>query len=548
MIFKVLKLTVMVCCVLASQASAEELAANMAPVSTQEVIAQNAEARNHQPSVVNTFDIFEFSVDGNSVLPNNVIEKAVYSHLGEKRTIEDVEAARAALEKAYHDAGYLTVLINIPQQEVNDAVVKLEVTESKVDKLRVTGSRYFSLGKIKEGVPELAEGHTTHFPTMQKQLAALNRSPDRRITPVMKAGKAPGTMAVELKVEDQLPLHGSVSINDRYSADTKRWRNQFNLHYDNLWQMQHSINLTLITTPEDYSESTVFAGTYSAPLDSGDYLAVYAVHSESDVAAVNTLNVLGKGNIVGLRYVHPLPALEGFYHTLTAGVDYKDFDQVVNLTGAQGNIASPISYLPFSVNWDGTWYSQKNMTKVGINLNTHFRNIVGQDKEFFDKRSGAKSNYAYMRANVDETWKFDNGSKLNVKLNTQLTGEPLISNEQFSIGGADTVRGYLESEVMGDKGYVANFEIHTPSIGPRIYDKIKDLHALFFVDFGEAITINPSKGQRELASLFSTGLGLRFNMLGFDATLDYAKALKDGADLRTKDGDDRWHVGLEYAF
>jgi hemolysin activation/secretion protein len=275
---------------------------------------------------------------------------------------------------------------------------------------------------------------------------------------------------------------------------------------------------------------------------------MYGVHSESNVAAVNTLNVLGKGNILGLRYIRPLPSLENFYHTLTLGVDYKDFDQSVNLIGATQSIDTPISYLPVSMGWDGTWNGLANTTKLGINFNAHFRDVVGTEQEFDDKRTGAKSNYAYVRGSADETWRFENGSKLNVRFNGQLTDQPLISNEQFSIGGVDTVRGYLESEVMGDKGFVANFEMHTPSIGPRIHDKIKDFHALFFVDYGQAITIQPGSGQRESSSISGVGFGLRLSVSGFNATLDFAQALKNGADLRTQDGDNRWHVGLEYAF
>ena len=50
-----------------------------------------------------TFDILEFVVEGNTVLPALDIERAVYPHLGEKKTIASVEAAREALEKRYHD-------------------------------------------------------------------------------------------------------------------------------------------------------------------------------------------------------------------------------------------------------------------------------------------------------------------------------------------------------------------------------------------------------------------------------------------------------------
>ena len=50
----------------------------------------------------------------NSTLTPRQVEAAVYPHLGPDKTLQDVQAARADLEKAYHDAGYSTVFVDIP--------------------------------------------------------------------------------------------------------------------------------------------------------------------------------------------------------------------------------------------------------------------------------------------------------------------------------------------------------------------------------------------------------------------------------------------------
>ncbi|MHB1054196.1 MAG: ShlB/FhaC/HecB family hemolysin secretion/activation protein, partial [Thiobacillus sp.] len=266
------------------------------------------------------FDVFEYRVEGTTLLPVVVVEQAVYPHLGEKKTLADVEKAREALEKAYHGAGYLTVLVSIPQQKVDEGVVKLAVTEAPVNRLRVVESRYFSLGEIRAAAPEVAEGSVPNFPQMQKELAALNKSSDRRITPVLRPGKTPGTVEVDLKVKDQLPLHGNVELNDRYSQDTTRTRLTASLRWDNLWQKQHGLGITLQTAPENTDESRVLSASYTWPLASGNYLAFYGVKSDSDVAAVGTLNVVGNGTIVGARYIVPLRSRsEGFFHTATLG-------------------------------------------------------------------------------------------------------------------------------------------------------------------------------------------------------------------------------------
>ena len=62
--------------------------------------------------------LLEYRVEGNTLMRPIDIERAVTPYLGEEKSIKDVESARQSLEKLYHDHGYQTVLVNIPQQEV----------------------------------------------------------------------------------------------------------------------------------------------------------------------------------------------------------------------------------------------------------------------------------------------------------------------------------------------------------------------------------------------------------------------------------------------
>jgi hemolysin activation/secretion protein len=59
--------------------------------------------------------------------------------------------------------------------------------------------------------------------------------------PLVREGQRPGTMDVDLQVEDQNPWHASLGLNNDYSADTKELRSVATLGYDNLWQLGHSI-------------------------------------------------------------------------------------------------------------------------------------------------------------------------------------------------------------------------------------------------------------------------------------------------------------------
>jgi hemolysin activation/secretion protein len=492
------------------------------------------------------FNVFEFRVEGATLLPAQTIERAVYVHMGEHKTLDDVEKAREALEKAYHGAGYLTVLVSIPQQRVDDGVVRLQVTEALVDRLRVTESRFYSPEDIKAAAPSLAEGAVPNFQDMQGELTALNRSPDRRITPVLRPGKTPGTVEVDLKVQDRFPFHGSVELNDRYSPDTSRTRASASLRWDNLWGRQHSIGLTVQTAPEEPDESQVFSLNYTWPLSGGGFLALYGIRSDSDVSAVGTLNVLGRGTILGARYIRPLPGNEAFFHSASFGVDHKDFDQSVNLIGS-GGFNTPIAYTPFTIGWDGTWLAGQSTTRAGVSFNFHVSGLGADEQEFADKRFKGKPSYVYLRGNVSQERRFANGWGFDWRGAWQLSGQPLISNEQFAIGGADTVRGYLESAALGEEGYALSVEASTPSFHGRLgslADHFNELRALAFIDAGQVRVIDPIT-ETDRYRLSSVGLGLRARGAhGLQAGLWWAYPLK--AIGNTARGDHRWHFSLAY--
>ncbi|MFX7712944.1 hypothetical protein ABTJ93_19625, partial [Acinetobacter baumannii] len=83
------------------------------------------------------------------------------------------------------------------------------------------------------------EGQVPNFNVVQQQVAALSQTPERRVQPVLRPGREPGTVEAELKVSDKLPLGGSVDINNAAAAGTAALRSAVNLHYDNLFQRDH---------------------------------------------------------------------------------------------------------------------------------------------------------------------------------------------------------------------------------------------------------------------------------------------------------------------
>jgi hemolysin activation/secretion protein len=483
-------------------------------------------APSKKPVATERFDIDDFAVQGADTLPEIDIEEAIYPFLGPNRTADDVEKARAALEKAYHDKGYQTVSVSVPEQNAQRKVVTLKVTELKVGRLRVKNSRYFDIDKIKATAPSLKEGTVPDFTAVTKDITSLNQWPDRRVTPALRAGVTPGTVDVDLNVEDTAPIHGSVEINDRQSPNTTELRTTATVHYDDLWQRGDSVSFSYQVAPERSSDAEVFSGSYLARVQDVDWLSVlvYAVKSNSDVATVGGTNIVGPGQIFGSRAVMTLPALPNFFHTLSVGVDYKHFDQTVSLSGS--GFSSPVTYYPVVATYSATFQNDKFTTQLNAAVTYNLRPLSDDSVAFDNKRFDASPSFAHLNADLSHTQQLPEGFQLYGKVQGQVADGPLVSSEQLSAGGLDTVRGYLESEVLGDNGVVGNLEFRSPDVGAMLQKQMKDetgqgsphfttfneWRFFTFVDAGKVTIFDPLPEQQSTFDLWSYGVGTRFKM------------------------------------
>ncbi len=468
------------------------------------------------------FDVFEFEIEGNTVLDVPGVEQAVSPFLGEGKTMNDVEAARAALEKIYQDRGFLTVFVDIPEQQISQGVVQLKVMEGRVERLSVMGSRYYSQGYIRDHVPELSDGKVPNFTVVQAQLADVNRNEDRRVQPVLRPGRTPGTVEAELKVTDQNPVHGSVEMNNRQAQYTTPWRLSATVSYGNLFQRDHTISLTALTAPAHTDQSQVLALAYTIPLPNSEAWLGYAVYSNSTVAPLGASTVLGKGTILGLRRVMNLPSASAtFTQGFTWGFDYKNLKEDT-LVGDDRS-TTPVVYLPFSIAYNGNWqHSETQQTQLTVTDVFAQRNILqrtvncdvyGELDQFDCKREGADGSFSALKIDLRHSHGVFDKWTAHYRFGGQVASGPLISSEQYALGGVDTVRGYLESDVVGDNGLMGSFELRSPNWAGKTPESwrahIDEITAYGFGDAGRVYTIDALPDQHTSQSLASLGLGLK---------------------------------------
>ncbi|MGO9443353.1 MAG: ShlB/FhaC/HecB family hemolysin secretion/activation protein [Thiobacillaceae bacterium] len=468
-------------------------------------------------------DLLEFDVQGNTVLPKETIEQTVYPHLGPGRPVDEVQRARADLEKAYHDSGYLSVYVDVPPQRITHGVVILKVTEGVIGRTRVKGAKYTLPSRIREEAPSTAEGTIPFFPDLQKDIEQVNRAPGVKVVPVLQSGRTPGTMDISLNVVDQPPLSAWLDLNNAYSPDTTKLRLSGGVAYSNLFQLGHSLSLQYQVAPESPSESSALSASYTVPLeDFSRYLSVYAVHSSSNVATFGNLVTVGNGDIVGTRYILPLPSRASLTHQFSFGLDYKDFGQSVQ----QGDTPAqevPIHYWTLNANYGGRLDDARGDWLFGAGTVLGLRGLDSSETEFNAKRYMANGNFAAFKINLQRDQKlYQGGWALMAHADLQLADQPLISNEQFTAGGVGSVRGYLLSEALGDVGSRLSLELHAPLLARNGWGGLKNLQPYLFADGAYLRVLDPLPSQQDFFDLASVGAGLQMNARSVNLGLNLA--------------------------
>jgi hemolysin activation/secretion protein len=456
--------------------------------------------------------IVEYRVLGSKVLSAAEIGDTVYPFLGPGRTVDDVEQARAALEKAYHDKGYQTVTVEIPEQQGRGGVVFLQVVENKVGRLRVKGSRYFSLDQIRKSVPSLAPGSVPNFNEVTPQVVALNQWPDRRVTPSLNPGVEPGTVDIDLTVKDSSPLHGNLELNNRYSPNTSELRLNGGASYDNLWQLGHALGVSFQISPEVLSDAKVISGYYLARLPNVDWLTLtlQGTKNDSNVSTLGGSAVAGKGETIGLRAGITLPALKNYYHSLSLGIDYKDYQQDVVLAGV--DTSSPVYYYPLSLAYTGTWLEKKSTTTLDAGVYFGIRGLGSTTAGFDNNRYLADGNFIYFRGDLSHEHELPGGFQIFGKVQGQISDQPLVSAEQFAAGGLSTVRGYLEGEVPGDNAIIGSVEFRTPNLIEWLGKNSGEWRLYVFTDGGYVTINDPLPEQQSTWQLASIGAGTHLRL------------------------------------
>jgi hemolysin activation/secretion protein len=334
--------------------------------------------------------------------------------------------------------------------------------------------------------------------------AEATTAPD--VPPPSDAAQAsPATAQPAAKADESSQFHGSIELNNQYSAGTEPLRTTLALSYSNLFSKQDELSALYELAPQDAKQVGVFIANYAThPLPDGLQPSVYFLDSSSNVPNADTVGALGKGQILGFRLSHALGGGSTATQSLTLAIDYRHFRNTTSLD-ASSRSDTPVSYLNLALAYAGNWTSAAH-GESGLNVSANFGPHGGANaaEDLANNDFRARENYFYMRADGAVIAKLPEGLRLYVRLAGQYSARSLIIDEEYPVAGIDGVRGYLEAEVLGDRALKGTVQLQSPAWNWRA-QPFAD--AFLFFDDAVSDTLDASAGDALRVHPRSLGIG-----------------------------------------
>jgi len=503
------------------------------------------------------------------------------------------------LRRAYHERGWVTVAVSLPAQRLTNATVRLAVTEGKLAEVQVVGNRYFSSANVLHAFPNLQTNALLNSHIFQHDLDGANQNRDRQVYPTLGPGPEAGTSALVLRVQDRLPLHAHLEMDNYNTPGTPDWRVNAAVQYNNLWQRDQQAGLAYSFSPQEFKTAgntqdfgfnqpliASYSAFYRIPIASSETigsqitgsprfgyqeathqfllpsaqaeseLVFYASASASDtgvkwgapttIVSSNLMTIVSrdsqqsvtKNANAGSQFRFPLFTGEHSKLTGFVGADFKRTDMsgystnnffytvvATNQYGAttvnsnyskgQAGTSSAAVYFPVNFGLDGSETDLHGATMASLTLSGNFtRNDADFAKSAYATNARAIFGKAVLTASREQ--KLPTGCSLLARASAQAATGALVGNEQFALGGINSVRGYYEGDQYGDCGWNGSVELRTPYWETRVANVSRSvpawLRASVFTDCGESLLLEPANGANPNRWLWGAGFGLSANV------------------------------------
>lgn len=476
------------------------------------------------------------------VLDNTVLQAEIdqYTQPLKRRTVtlEDLICLRSKITELYIQNGYVTSGAFLPNnQDLSDGVVQIQIVEGELDRIEISG-----LTRLQEGYVRSRLNQATTTPLNQQrleealQLLQLDPLIDQ-VNAELTVGSTPGQNVLLLDLQEASAFNAGVgSDNYRSPSIGSAQLNVFVAH-DNLFGFGDRLSAQYGLT----EGLDIYDIGYAIPFNAADgTLGVRYSNSDTTIVEDEFEEFDIESETETLSFSLRQPIVRSPEQELALGVSLDLRHRQTFLQGEPFSFSigaeegeSDVTVLRFFQDWSdrgaGRVLAARSQFSVGINAFGATINDTGTDGQFF----AWQGQFQWVQQLSPRTL-------LLARVGTQLTPDSLLSLEQFSVGGADTVRGYRENQLVTDNGVLGSLELRIPlTADPSI------LQLTPFFDVGTGW--NNQSPDPDTATLASLGLGVRWSITSnLGVRLDYGIpliAVDNRGDSLQENG---FHFSLRY--
>lgn len=457
----------------------------------------------------------EIQVTGNTVFPDSEIKAITKPYENRTLTTEDLERLRLALTLLYINNGYITSGAVIPDQDVKDGVIQLQIIEGALSRIDVEGTNWFRRGYLSDRVA-LGARPPLRLEPIQERLQFLQRDPRiERINAELRPGDQRGESILQLKVKEANPWAAWLNFDNYQTPVVGAERGLITFSHLNVTGHGDPFS---ITYGGSRGVHPIIDTAYTLPLNRYD-TTFTAHYRRNDFLVVSDefrfLDLNSESEIIGFTLRQPVyrtlsdeiaVAITGerLYNKITSVLDSLGQTSLL-IPGSSDTGVSSVSALRFIQE-----YVHRTPTSV---IAARSRFSVGLDVLNATTNAGPLPDGRFFSwlGQVQGIRRFDDwwGMQLLGQMSLQLANDRLFPLEQIPVGGRFSVRGYRENTLIRDNGFVFSLESRFPLIRYATGEPL--LQFAQFVDVGRAWQ---AKGKTpDPQTLASVGLGLRWSVL-----------------------------------
>ncbi|OYQ63734.1 hypothetical protein B9G53_15385 [Pseudanabaena sp. SR411] len=515
---------------------AETIALNPKNAKLNETITKTTKTTIAQAQTINQVQLI-----GNTVLNSEAIALILQPLQGQSVTPEQVKAAAEAITQLYISNGYINSLAQFDPtdpQSIVDGVAHIKVIEGQIERVDIVGTVQTNPDYVRSRV-ELGISKPFNANSVEDQLRLLKADPlFKNIASSLKPSSEAGKSLLVVQVEEANQFGGSVSFDNYSPVAVGSERMGAALTYRNLTGFGDLLAASYYRSTT--GGSNLYDFSYSIPVNpmNGTVAIRYAPNNyritDPDFAA---FNIRGASSLYDIVYRQPLirnPREEfalslGFAHQTGQTFLFENLATPFGI-GPDANGISTTSVFRFGQDYtlrdqDGAW-SLRSQFNLGTGLFNATYAEVTPTASFFSWLGQAQ------RVQV-----LGSDALLIASIDSQLSANPLLPSQQFTIGGGQSLRGFRQNSRSGDNGIRLSLETRLVAVRDQETQR-SILQIAPFIDLG-AIWNNgnnptPSSSQNFLAA---GGLGVIIEpiknfVMRIDAALPFVNLQGRGNNLQ----------------